>query len=165
MTQEDFDWWTPLLDSFDFVSYHTRLRADATHEYRTARHPGPEASGLDPATRPDLNVGDGLGSRRATRSTLPPSTGWPGTAASFLARTGLVDTCTAAVGCSSPGAIDKLAVRSGGGISLEATAHSFPRSRFTDAAGDDLSDHRPWWSRSTGGRPSAAGRRRRGRRR
>ena len=29
MTQEDFDWWTPLLDSFDFVNYHTRLRADA----------------------------------------------------------------------------------------------------------------------------------------
>src|SRR5215204_1426446 len=58
MTQEDFDWWTPLLDSLDFVHYHERLRAEATHEYRSARHPGPEAVGLDPATRPELNVTD-----------------------------------------------------------------------------------------------------------
>ncbi len=242
MTQEDFDWWTPLLDSFDFVNYHTRLRAEATHEYRTTRHPGPEAAGLDPATRPDLNVGDGLGflSRYAfdpaavdrvawagcfggfdtndggaadclamkgfARTTMTLAAGVEvdvytlhaeagGTATdqalqaddfdqladfieahsagrpiilggdtnlhtagdhpdssgaadgqvwqAFLARTGLVDTCTAAVGCTSPGSIDKIAVRNGGGITLEATSHAFPRARFKDAAGDDLSDHPP----------------------
>lgn len=61
LTQEDFDWWLPVLDPFDFVHYHERLRADVTHEHRSGRHPGPEAAGLDPTTRPTLAVGDGLG--------------------------------------------------------------------------------------------------------
>ena len=61
MTQEDFDWWQPALDGLDFVHYHERLRAAVTHEYRSAKHPGPEAAGLDPSTRPLLSVGDGLG--------------------------------------------------------------------------------------------------------
>lgn len=242
MTQEDFDWWTPALDGFDFVNYHTRLRADATHPYRTERHPGPEAAGLDPATRPTLNVGDGLGflSRLAFDPATVDRVAWTGcfggfdtsdggaadclamkgfarttltlgpgaevdlytlhaeaggtaqdqalqeddydqlatfieqnsagravvlggdtnlhTAGShpdgsngadaaiwqaFLDRTGLVDTCTAAIGCTSPGSIDKVAIRSGGGVTLEATSHAFPRDRFKDAAGDDLSDHPP----------------------
>ena len=61
LTQEDFDWWVPALDGFDFVHYHERLRAEATHGHRSGRHPGPEAAGLDPDTRPTLMVGDGLG--------------------------------------------------------------------------------------------------------
>jgi endonuclease/exonuclease/phosphatase family metal-dependent hydrolase len=61
LTQEDFDWWRPILDTFDFVNYHARLTADATHEYRSSRHPGPAAAGLDEALRPTQQVGDGLG--------------------------------------------------------------------------------------------------------
>lgn len=60
LTQEDFDWWQPVLDSFDFASYHEQLRAETTHEYATAQHPGPEAVGLDPTSRP-LQLGDGQG--------------------------------------------------------------------------------------------------------
>jgi hypothetical protein len=26
-TQEDFDWWVPVLDTSDFANYHTRLRS------------------------------------------------------------------------------------------------------------------------------------------
>lgn len=61
LTQEDFDWWRPMLEGFDFVNYHERLRADVTHEHRSARYPGPEAAGVDVAARPDLQIGDGLG--------------------------------------------------------------------------------------------------------
>jgi hypothetical protein len=62
LTQEDFDWWVPSLDTFDFANYHTRLRGQTTHPYASERHPGPEAVGLDvEADRPGLMVGDGLG--------------------------------------------------------------------------------------------------------
>jgi hypothetical protein len=65
LTQEDFDWWKPggLVDALglDFVNYHDRLRADTTHEFATPVHPGPEAAGLDPADRPTLEIGDGIG--------------------------------------------------------------------------------------------------------
>ncbi|MGZ8765568.1 MAG: cellulase family glycosylhydrolase [Acidimicrobiia bacterium] len=61
LTQEDFDWWQPALDALDFANYHDRLRAQVTHPYRSTRHPGPVAAGLDPSTRPTLLVGDGLG--------------------------------------------------------------------------------------------------------
>jgi hypothetical protein len=61
LTQEDFDWWRPLLDGFDFVNYHERLRADVTHAHQSPRHPGPVAAGLDESTRPLQQVGDGLG--------------------------------------------------------------------------------------------------------
>jgi hypothetical protein len=60
LTQEDFDWWTPLAGLLDFRNYHARLRADATHPYRTDVHPGPQAVGIDPRSRP-LLVGDGIG--------------------------------------------------------------------------------------------------------
>ena len=60
LTQEDFDWWMPVVEQLDFVHYHERLRAEATHEYRSARHPGPEAVGIDPAAR-GMFVGDGNG--------------------------------------------------------------------------------------------------------
>jgi hypothetical protein len=60
----------------------------------------------------------------------------------FLDRTGLTDACTA-TGCPDTGAIDKLAYRGADGLSIEATAHDFPRDRFRSPAGDDLSDHLP----------------------
>lgn len=60
LTQEDFDWWQGAAETLDFVHYHERLRADVSHEHRSEQHPGPEAVGLDPASRP-LFVGDGLG--------------------------------------------------------------------------------------------------------
>src|SRR5690606_40339287 len=52
LTQEDFDWWQGAAAALDFVNYHDRLRAEATHEHRSEQHPGPEAVGLDPASRP-----------------------------------------------------------------------------------------------------------------
>ncbi len=60
LTQEDFDWWTPVAGLLDFRNYHARLRADATHPYRTDVHPGPQAVGVSPQARP-LLVGDGIG--------------------------------------------------------------------------------------------------------
>lgn len=62
LTQEDFDWWRPGLEKFDFANYHARLRAESGHPWASARHPGPEAVGLHaPTQRPTLMVGDGLG--------------------------------------------------------------------------------------------------------
>ena len=63
LTQEDYDWWTPdgLASTVDFVNYHGRLRAEATHEYQSPRHPGPEAVDLNLDARPGLELGDGLG--------------------------------------------------------------------------------------------------------
>lgn len=65
LTQEDFDWWKPggLVEAngLDFVNYHERLRAEVTHEFATPQHPGPEAAGIDPAARPTMEIGDGIG--------------------------------------------------------------------------------------------------------
>jgi hypothetical protein len=63
LTQEDYDWWKPdgLASTVDFVNYHGRLRASATHEYQSPQHPGPKAVGIDLADRPDMELGDGLG--------------------------------------------------------------------------------------------------------
>ncbi|HEV7720370.1 MAG TPA: endonuclease/exonuclease/phosphatase family protein [Iamia sp.] len=65
LTQEDFDWWKPggLVEAngLDFMNYHDRLLADTTHEFATPRHPGPEAAGIDPADRPTMEIGDGIG--------------------------------------------------------------------------------------------------------
>ena len=60
LTQEDFDWWTPLAGLLDFRNYHSRLRSQITHPYRTDVHPGPRAVGVNPSSRP-LLVGDGIG--------------------------------------------------------------------------------------------------------
>jgi hypothetical protein len=60
LTQEDFDWWQGFAGTLDFVHYHERLRAQTTHEFQSEPHPGPEAVGLDPTSRP-LFVGDGNG--------------------------------------------------------------------------------------------------------
>ena len=60
----------------------------------------------------------------------------------FLSRTGLTDACDAR-SCADPGAIDKIAFRSGGGVELEALSHDNPTARFTGPSGEDLSDHPP----------------------
>jgi hypothetical protein len=238
LTQEDFDWWQGVAADLDFVNYHERLRAEAPHEHVTAPHPGPEAVGLDPDSRP-LQIGDGLGVLSRLPFTGETRVPWPGCFGgidpsdggaadclamkgfavvtvelaegvdvdvytlhaeaggtdedqrlqaddfeqladfvadhsdgravilagdtnlhtddehpdggggadteiweAFLEATGLTDAC-AATGCADTGAIDKLAHRSDGGVELEATAHDFPRERFTSPEGDDLSDHPP----------------------
>jgi hypothetical protein len=63
LTQEDFDWWIPALDTLDFVNYQTRLRAQTTFPWMSERHPGPDAVGIDGTDpeRPMPLVGDGLG--------------------------------------------------------------------------------------------------------
>jgi len=240
LTQEDFDWWKPdgLASTLDFIHYHERLRADVTHEYQSPRHPGPEAVGLDPTSRP-LEIGDGEGllsrfplsgydrqpwkgcfggldtsdggaadclamkgflvaeteladGKAVDVYTLHAEAG--GTEAdqslqaddfeqlaayvaehskghavilggdtnlhtdlvhpdghqgddieiwdAFLDATGLTDSCTE-LKCSSPGSIDKVAYRDGGGVDLTATSWDKPADRFVDAAGEDLSDHEP----------------------
>lgn len=60
LTQEDFDWWGPLAGLLDFTNYHRRLRSAVEHPWRTDRHPGPEAVGVDAGAR-GLLVGDGIG--------------------------------------------------------------------------------------------------------
>jgi hypothetical protein len=60
LTQEDFDWWQPIMELLDFRNYHQRLRAQVDHPYRSGQHPGPTAVGLDTSTR-TLFIGDGLG--------------------------------------------------------------------------------------------------------
>lgn len=237
LTQEDFDWWQPILGLTDFANYHARLRAGTTFPYRSGQHPGPAAVGVDPSARP-LFVGDGLGwlsrfpfsnERRVpwtdcfggalpdggasdclamkgfgvvtmtladghlvdvydlhgeaggtptdqvlqdadfaqlaayitansagravilggdtnlhTDGTHPDSSGpldgqvWD----TFLQSTGLTDACVE-LSCPDPGAIDKIAYRDGDGVDLAPLTHEVPASTFTDANGNDLSDHEP----------------------
>jgi hypothetical protein len=238
MTQEDFDWWTAPADSFDFVNYHTRLRAETGHPHASGQHPGPDAVGLVTGEdRPAPFVGDGLGLLSIFPFTEPVRVPWvgcfggidtddggagdclamkgfmvstitlaPGVEVdlynlhgeaggcgpdqplqasgmeqladymvehsagravilggdtnlhtddvhpdacgnadtpiwdTFLARTGLTDVCTA-LSCDKPGAIDKMAFRSGGDVELEALTWKFETEIFVDAAGEPLSDH------------------------
>jgi endonuclease/exonuclease/phosphatase (EEP) superfamily protein YafD len=233
LTQEDFDWWVPELDAFDFAHYHERLRAQATHPHRSTRWLGPDAAGIDPAVREAPLVGDGLGFMSRMAFTEGPRRAWhdcfggfdtndggagdclagkgfgvvtmtlrpgyvvdvytlhaeagstaedqqlqvddfeqladfieahsagravivggdtnlhtdPGNPdraiwSTFLSRTGLTDACTE-LSCPEPGSIDKVAYRSGGGVTLCATSHDFPRGRFRAADGEALSDHPP----------------------
>ena len=239
LTQEDFDWWDPLLDGLTFAHYHDQLRAQVTHEFRSGQWPGPEAAGIDPAVRPLPFVGDGLGTLSRMELTGARRVAWHGCFggadtsdhgaadclagkgfsvermrlspertvdvynlhaeagatdldqqlqeddfrqladfiathsagqavivagdtnlhtnsshpdghdgaddrvwAEFLAATGLTDACTA-VGCTAVTSIDKVAFRSGGGVTLTATGHEMPRAKFRDAAGHNLSDHPP----------------------
>lgn len=60
----------------------------------------------------------------------------------FLDRTGLTDVC-AALDCEDPGAIDKAAFRSDGGLTLEPLTHDNPTEVFTRSDGEPLSDHPP----------------------
>lgn len=61
----------------------------------------------------------------------------------FQADTGLIDVC-AAIDCGDDDAvIDKFAFRSGGGVEVTPTDHSFERERFTRDDGEPLSDHDP----------------------
>lgn len=98
LTQEDFDWWVPEIDGLDFRNYHDRLRAQVTHPYRSTRHPGPEAAGLDPSTRPLLLVGDGLGylSRFPTRDDVRQA--WRGCFGGFDTSDGGAGDCLAMKG-------------------------------------------------------------------
>ncbi len=245
LTQEDFDWWPEggLASGVDFVNYHARLRAEATHEFQSPRHPGPDATALSAERKEVLEIGDGLGvlSRlpiegdervpwtdcfggfdtsdggaadclamkgfQFTRLELaegvvvdlynlhgeaggsdrdqqlqaadyqqlaafieansagnaiilggdtnlhtdPPGDGAHEDSAggedlaiwdTFLEATGLTDACEPAQ-CEDPGRIDKIAFRSDGGIDLEVLAHQFQTERFSDDAGEALSDHDP----------------------
>jgi endonuclease/exonuclease/phosphatase family metal-dependent hydrolase len=60
----------------------------------------------------------------------------------FLAATGLQDACVE-TDCPDTGRIDKVAFRSGDGVTLEAAAYDVPAERFKDSKGEDLSDHEP----------------------
>lgn len=60
----------------------------------------------------------------------------------FLQATGLTDVC-AEVDCPEPGAIDKVAWRDGGGVSLEPLEFRHENERFSNDQGEDLSDHPP----------------------
>ena len=71
----------------------------------------------------------------------------------FLTRTGLTDACDA-LSCADPGAIDKIAFRSGGDVELDAVSHDNPTERFTSPTGEDLSDHPPLVVRFAWGRAS-----------
>jgi hypothetical protein len=244
LTQNDYDWWPESSNRLDLAHYHERLRAQATHEYRSGRHPGPAPAGLDPTSRPDLQLGDGLGvlSRIPFVSRYPLDDvlrmAWTGCAGGFeatgegesdcltmrgfalvtlqlaagatvdvytfhtevgstpedqrlraadleqlalfiqqrsagnavivagatmlavgderpgasgmsdaelwdqfLDRTTLTDAC-AALGCEAADAPDRVAFRSGDGVTLEATSLEVPRDRFRAPSGADLS-YRP----------------------
>ena len=58
----------------------------------------------------------------------------------FLAAAGLTDACDA-LGCDDPGRIDKVAYRSGGGVELAVIERILETDRFSDDAGEQLSDH------------------------
>jgi len=60
--------------------------------------------------------------------------------ATFLAATGLTDSCEPA-DCDDTARIDKFAYRNGGGIELGVVDRKVETERFTDAAGKQLSDH------------------------
>jgi hypothetical protein len=61
LTQDDYDWFVPSVQNLDVVEYHERLRAQTTHQFRSGPHPGPIEVGVDPVSRPQLQLGDGLG--------------------------------------------------------------------------------------------------------
>lgn len=60
--------------------------------------------------------------------------------AKFLSATELRDSCDE-LACDEPGAIDKIAFRSGDGVELTAQSHRFELERFQDDNGSALSDH------------------------
>jgi hypothetical protein len=62
MTQEDFDWWRPdgVAAGLDFIHYHERLMAQATHRYKSPRHPGFDGLEVTPERLENVHVGDGL---------------------------------------------------------------------------------------------------------
>lgn len=244
LTQNDYDWWPESSNRLDLSHYHERLRSEATHPYRSDRHPGPAPAGLDPTSRPYLQLGDGLGvlSRIPFVSRYPlddviriawrgcsggfEATGeaesdclamrgfalatlqldanttldvytfhaevggspddqrlraedldqlatyieersagnavlvggatmlqtdndQPGASgmtdaeiwSEFLRRTGTTDVCEA-LSCDNSAAVDKMAFRDGGGVTLQPTAMEFPSDRFRSPAGEDLA-YRP----------------------
>jgi hypothetical protein len=61
LTQDDYDWFVPSVQELDVIHYHERLREQATHQFRSDAYPGPVTAGINPAERPQLQLGDGLG--------------------------------------------------------------------------------------------------------
>jgi hypothetical protein len=61
----------------------------------------------------------------------------------FQTATRVQDVCRSVACGKDAGVIDKFAFRSGGGVTLEPTAHRFERRRFTRDDGAPLSDHDP----------------------
>ena len=61
----------------------------------------------------------------------------------FLAETGLQDVCDVVDCGADADVIDRFLFRSGDGVELTPTRHSFERETFVDAAGAPLSDHDP----------------------
>ncbi len=98
LTQEDFDWWKPLLDSTDFVNFHTRLRADTTHPYATAVHPGPDAVGLSEEPPRVLQIGDGQGILSRFEFTDEQRVPWTGCFGGFDTSDGGAGDCLAMKG-------------------------------------------------------------------
>ena len=98
LTQENFDWWQPLLGGLDFVNYAARLRKDVTHPYRSGQHPGPVAVGLDVGARTPL-VGDGLGMLSRYPFSEPVRVPWTGCFGGILPDGGAAD-CLAMKGFS-----------------------------------------------------------------
>jgi hypothetical protein len=61
LTQNDYDWFVPAIQDSDVVTYHDRLRAEVSHQFRSTPYPGPVTAGISPDSRPELQLGDGLG--------------------------------------------------------------------------------------------------------
>jgi hypothetical protein len=100
LTQEDFDWWGELAGTTDFVHFHERLRAEATHLYRSPAHPGPEAVDLDLTVRAYPFVGDGLGTLSRFPGQDDVRVPWAGCFGSFDTSDGGAGDCLAMKGFS-----------------------------------------------------------------
>jgi hypothetical protein len=102
LLQESFDWWPPggLVESLDLdaQSYVERLRADADLPYALPPHPGPDAAGIDPADRPDLQLGDGIGIMSRLELADPVRQAWVGCFGGFDTSDGGAADCLAIKG-------------------------------------------------------------------
>lgn len=143
LTQEDYDWWKPdgLASSVDFVNYHGRLRASATHEYQSPQHPGPKAVGLDPADRPDMELGDGLGIMANLPVEGDERVPWTDCFGGFNQEDGGKADCLAMKGFQ----VAELTLPNGAGVhvyNINAEAGTNPRDQELQAANfEQLADH------------------------
>lgn len=143
LTQEDYDWWKPggLASGFDFVNYHGRLRAKATHEYQSPSHPGPEQVGVDLGARPDLELGDGLGILANLEVEGDERVPWAGCFGGFSQDDGGKADCLAVKGFQ----VTTLTLPNGAAVhvyNLNAEAGTNPRDQELQAADfDQLAAH------------------------